>query len=392
MSRLLIAEPPLQVLPTLACKIGLNEAIVLQQIHYWLDTRLNKNFYEGRLWVHNSLKSWLQQFPFFSSKTLQRTLANLENKQLLFVGNFHKNSWDRTKWYSINYDTLESLETPENPHYSSCGQNDHMHMVKVTTSTETECLNPYSQSGHMDRAKVTSSYIEQENTSKTTKDSEIQNYEALLQEELIAKAFSLWQEKIGCRTKLTPQRSERLRHLVLQELAGDLTRWAELLTGIARTPFLMGINSQKWRITLEWILKLENYVKVRDGHYEPLEPTFRVNVSDSSEDTVDYQAKINTIFQALKDSKVQHFVKNLQQTLGNTKFVSWFEDVVFSNCDNQIHLECSSNFKAEYLLNNFSSQFRQAYQAAGFEGVSIQSQHKVVKEFRHKGVYSHAVL
>ena len=33
---LLISEPPLQVLPSLAVKIGLNEAIVLQQIHYWL--------------------------------------------------------------------------------------------------------------------------------------------------------------------------------------------------------------------------------------------------------------------------------------------------------------------------------------------------------------------
>ena len=36
MSRLLIDEPPLQVLPSLAREIGLNEAIMLQQIHYWL--------------------------------------------------------------------------------------------------------------------------------------------------------------------------------------------------------------------------------------------------------------------------------------------------------------------------------------------------------------------
>ena len=35
MSKLLINEHPLQVLPSLATKIGLNEAIVLQQIHYW---------------------------------------------------------------------------------------------------------------------------------------------------------------------------------------------------------------------------------------------------------------------------------------------------------------------------------------------------------------------
>ena len=36
MSNLLINESPLQVLPTLATYIGLNEAIFLQQVHYWL--------------------------------------------------------------------------------------------------------------------------------------------------------------------------------------------------------------------------------------------------------------------------------------------------------------------------------------------------------------------
>ena len=35
MSKLLISENLVMIIPTLAVKIGLNEAIVLQQIHYW---------------------------------------------------------------------------------------------------------------------------------------------------------------------------------------------------------------------------------------------------------------------------------------------------------------------------------------------------------------------
>lgn len=35
-SKLLIDEEPLQVLPGLAAVIGLNEALVVQQLHYWL--------------------------------------------------------------------------------------------------------------------------------------------------------------------------------------------------------------------------------------------------------------------------------------------------------------------------------------------------------------------
>ena len=64
-SPLLINEPPLQVLPSLAQKIGLNEAIIVQQVHYWLNPKFNKNYFEGRNWVWNTYEQWQQQFPFW---------------------------------------------------------------------------------------------------------------------------------------------------------------------------------------------------------------------------------------------------------------------------------------------------------------------------------------
>ena len=68
MSRLLIHESPLQVLPSLAVKIGLNEAIILQQLHYWLNPDHNKNIREGSHWVYNSYEQWQKQFPFGRKK------------------------------------------------------------------------------------------------------------------------------------------------------------------------------------------------------------------------------------------------------------------------------------------------------------------------------------
>ena len=48
MSKLLLNEQPLLIMPTLASKIGLNESIVLQQIHYWntINEKANNNFRE----------------------------------------------------------------------------------------------------------------------------------------------------------------------------------------------------------------------------------------------------------------------------------------------------------------------------------------------------------
>ena len=47
--RLLIDEPPLMVLPSLAAVIGLNEAIMLQQIHYWLGLSTFAEVIDGSL-------------------------------------------------------------------------------------------------------------------------------------------------------------------------------------------------------------------------------------------------------------------------------------------------------------------------------------------------------
>lgn len=66
-SPLLINEPPLQVLPTLALKLGLNEAIILQQIYYWLNLEFNKNQFDGRLWVYNTYEKWQQQLDKFKT-------------------------------------------------------------------------------------------------------------------------------------------------------------------------------------------------------------------------------------------------------------------------------------------------------------------------------------
>ncbi|NDQ18126.1 DnaD domain protein, partial [Staphylococcus aureus] len=107
MNKLLIDDYPIQVLPKLAEAIGLNEAIVLQQIHYWLNN--SKHEYENKKWIYNSYKNWEAQFPFWSNVTIRRTISSLEKQNLLLTGNFNKVGFDKTKWYTINYLVLEGV-------------------------------------------------------------------------------------------------------------------------------------------------------------------------------------------------------------------------------------------------------------------------------------------
>lgn len=112
---LLIQEPPLQVLPSLAKEIGLNEAIVLQQIHYWLQK--SSNIEVGHKWIYNTYNAWQKQFPFWSIPTIRRTITSLEKQGVIVTGNFNKAGFDNTKWYRIDYQKLESMSR-------RCDQND----------------------------------------------------------------------------------------------------------------------------------------------------------------------------------------------------------------------------------------------------------------------------
>ena len=60
MSNLLYNKRPLIVNPELACIIGLNEAIILQQVHYWIEKKKESNidFHDGRYWAYNTYEGW----------------------------------------------------------------------------------------------------------------------------------------------------------------------------------------------------------------------------------------------------------------------------------------------------------------------------------------------
>jgi hypothetical protein len=95
LSKLLLDDKPLIVLPSLAGKVGLNESIVLQQLHYWLLD--SKNIRDGFKWVYNTYEDWQKQFPFWSVRTLKRIITGLETDGLIITGNYNKLKIDRIK-------------------------------------------------------------------------------------------------------------------------------------------------------------------------------------------------------------------------------------------------------------------------------------------------------
>lgn len=100
----------------LARELGLNEALVMQQINYWIEInkRSGKNYHDGKYWTYNSIRAWQENdFDYMSVDTVKRTFTKLAKAGYLLVGNYNKDPRDKTKWYTINNDKLEELNILE---------------------------------------------------------------------------------------------------------------------------------------------------------------------------------------------------------------------------------------------------------------------------------------
>lgn len=135
----LFNENPVVIDRELATVIGLNEAIILQQIQYWI--KKSEHRFDGKIWIYNSVSQWKKQFPFWSESTIDRTLKSLNKLGLLFIGNYNRDRRDRTKWYSINYSQLDNIMK------NAFSQNDECNL--------SNCCNAISQDDPMQDVNLT---------------------------------------------------------------------------------------------------------------------------------------------------------------------------------------------------------------------------------------------
>lgn len=116
MNKLLIDEYPLMVLPTFAKKIGLKNAIFIQQIHFLTQTKQQNNdiytYKNGDMWVYNTINEWHKNyFSFMSKSTLKRVIKNCEKEDFIIsTDEFNKSEYDKTKWYRINYEKISEIQ------------------------------------------------------------------------------------------------------------------------------------------------------------------------------------------------------------------------------------------------------------------------------------------
>lgn len=93
-----------------ATEFWVEKACIIQNLYFWIEKNIKnkKHFYELdwviRCWTYNSASAFSELLPYISSRSISRHLNELADEWIIFINNFNKIKYDKTLWYSINYD------------------------------------------------------------------------------------------------------------------------------------------------------------------------------------------------------------------------------------------------------------------------------------------------
>ncbi len=89
--------------PAIAAKVGLNAAVIYQNIIFW--TRKNaangRHIHDGHVWTYNSVKALNELFDYLTPNQIRTAIGKLIEAELIAEGNYNQSAYDRTKWYGV---------------------------------------------------------------------------------------------------------------------------------------------------------------------------------------------------------------------------------------------------------------------------------------------------
>lgn len=104
---LLVNQTPQLVVPCLAECFGVQEAVLLQQLHYRL-LQQGKD-HNGKRWYCQSYEHWSRQLPYWNEQKIKRLFAKLVKVGIVLkTDKLNRFYIDRTSWYTIDYDALQN--------------------------------------------------------------------------------------------------------------------------------------------------------------------------------------------------------------------------------------------------------------------------------------------
>lgn len=223
-NQLLINDRPLVVLPALVQLVGLERALILQQVHFLCSLPEGGTVIGGRKYTYQTYEEWRDKyFPFWGTANLRKHITELQNEGYLIAIKPLAPKGNHTKFYRVNVELLrDSLPKKEGA-------------TRVAGEGATEVAGGCYSSSTSILTEIPNREKEKKGAPSAT-DSTADD---------VAEVFALWLDVMGknANTKLTANRRRAVRARLKEGYSVDQLKRA--VRGCAMSPFHMGDNDSK---------------------------------------------------------------------------------------------------------------------------------------------------
>ncbi len=85
----------------------INAAVIVQQLHYWMQKQGIGTSFEGIKYVYNTFDDWVEsQFKWLSVWQFRKSMNLLRSLEIVKVIRYKARQWNQTNYYSLDYDRL----------------------------------------------------------------------------------------------------------------------------------------------------------------------------------------------------------------------------------------------------------------------------------------------
>ena len=200
-----------------AKKVGVNKAILLQYIEFWVDkNKANKVLiYEGKAWVYHTASGFEEIFSYMKANTIAKYLVELEKERYLHSSqNIEKgkNRNNRVKYYTLG-DAYFSITEQEAKNQNECAKN------------QNECAknqNVYNdislENNNISKSEVTKELDKQELDNQT-----LYRYSDKI-DDFFAKTWEIYPRKVGKKEAKEKFKRKITTHDIFVQLLNSI-RW-----------------------------------------------------------------------------------------------------------------------------------------------------------------------
>jgi hypothetical protein len=328
---------------------GKSAALLLQQIHYWIENeQVHGKMHQGKKWIANSYDSWASDLKIVSKSTIGRCISILKNLRLIFVETLSEFKSNRTNWYTINYNRISEILNISPLNNSTKNNSDFEDIQKqkhISNRLKISVCPTQNESMYIDKK------TNKDNLINLIKSESFQSVINDTEKPLTQQLIDIWNEIINpeVNSQLNKNRCRYLIAAFKYKFNKNITKWKDYCRKITSSDFLMGKIKNCFKISLDTALKFDFIQKVFEKQFGIKELQIPVEIESSS-------------FQEIENTNISLEVKKIHyeiyEKIGSIKYNHWFRDIKIIKTSTSIDIFVPNSFKKNWIENNYQSDLQ----------------------------------